>query len=491
MSSLLLSQSIISSTENSLREKSLQRKIHQHQHQQHLHPNHIGRYNPNFSVDKHDSYQYGNNRPRLIVTDVHDRQSSADISKFCWLIFISVLVLIFYLLIFSLISLICYVLFIWIPNDIERNKLNNELYDSIVIGEPQNMLLVGQLPQYDRKLLWTKNLYVFESKQTEDLMNLATKPLLLQNRYPALFWNEDFRSIIINDHVTGAIWLNDLGDLIFVFMAPLNETTISIVRFQPSINHIRTEIQTINPNESILPISSIDPGTELRLIQTKNGTSIKVLINQDNIDRFLCLHTVNETLRRIDLSEQICPNSSMLWPHFNVGYGNGTSLHLFTEQKQQVLIVPENVLYRLGVEYHFEFIEISQLISNRLFPLIGDWIIIAVASSILFIMIVLVLKYMMMKRHRPMNNNNVSSSFNNGSDETHPLLNRRSNRNDDEMNGCCRFKWTSLLSWCQHCHHQESCHRLSSNNATITSNIRSSDRRHTEPAQNAKNYVKI
>lgn len=102
MSSLLLSQSIISSTENSLREKSLQRKIHQHQHQQHLHPNHIGRYNPNFSVDKHDSYQYGNNRPRLIVTDVHDRQSSADISKFCWLIFISVLVLIckFYLFIF-------------------------------------------------------------------------------------------------------------------------------------------------------------------------------------------------------------------------------------------------------------------------------------------------------------------------------------------------------------------------------------------------------
>ena len=368
--------------------------------------------------------------------------------------------------------------------------LQNELYDSIVIGEPQNMLLVGQLPQYDRKLLWTKNLYVFESKQTEDLMNLATKPLLLQNRYPALFWNEDFRSIIINDHVTGAIWLNDLGDLIFVFMAPLNETTISIVRFQPSINHIRTEIQTINPNESILPISSIDPGTELRLIQTKNGTSIKVLINQDNMDRFLCLHTVNETLRRIDLSEQICPNSSMLWPHFNVAYGNGTSLHLFTEQKQQVLIVPENVLYRLGVEYHFEFIEISQLISNRLFPLIGDWIIIAVASSILFIMIVLVLKYMMMKRHRPMNNN-VASSFNNGSDETHPLLNRRSNRNDDEMNGCCRFKWTSFLSWCQHCHHQESCHRLSSNNATITSNIRSSDRRHTEPAQNAKNYVKI
>lgn len=101
MSSLLLSQSIISSTENSLREKSLQRKIHQHQ-QHHLHPNHIGRYNPNFSVDKHDSYQYGNNRPRLIVTDVHDRQSSADISKFCWLIFISVLVLIckFYLFIF-------------------------------------------------------------------------------------------------------------------------------------------------------------------------------------------------------------------------------------------------------------------------------------------------------------------------------------------------------------------------------------------------------
>lgn len=179
MSSLLLSQSIISSTENSLREKSLQRKIHQHQHQQHLHPNHIGRYNPNFSVDKHDSYQYGNNRPRLIVTDVHDRQSSADISKFCRLIFISVLVLIFYLLIFSLISLICYVLFIWIPNDIERNKLNNELYDSIVIGEPQNMLLVGQLPQYDRKLLWTKKFICIRIKTNRRFNEFGCKTIVI------------------------------------------------------------------------------------------------------------------------------------------------------------------------------------------------------------------------------------------------------------------------------------------------------------------------
>lgn len=105
MSSLLLSQSIISSTENSLREKSLQqqRKIHQHQ-RHHLHPNHIGGpYNRNFSVGKNDSYQY-NNRPQLVVTEVPDRQSTADISKFCWLIFISVLVLICEYFAFNLFS---------------------------------------------------------------------------------------------------------------------------------------------------------------------------------------------------------------------------------------------------------------------------------------------------------------------------------------------------------------------------------------------------
>lgn len=104
MSSLLLSQSIISSTENSLREKSLQqqRKIHQHQ-RHHLHPNHIGPYNRNFSVGKNDSYQY-NNRPQLVVTEVPDRQSTADISKFCWLIFISVLVLICEYFAFNLFS---------------------------------------------------------------------------------------------------------------------------------------------------------------------------------------------------------------------------------------------------------------------------------------------------------------------------------------------------------------------------------------------------
>ncbi|OTF79267.1 hypothetical protein BLA29_002289 [Euroglyphus maynei] len=429
MSSLLLSQSIISSTENSLREKSLQqqRKIHQHQ-RHHLHPNHIGGpYNRNFSVGKNDSYQY-NNRPQLVVTE-------------------------------------------------------NELYNSIV-GEKSNMLLLAQLPQYDSKLLLTKNLYVFESKQTELLMNLASKPVSLQNRYPALFWSEDFRSIVINEHITGAIWLNDMGDLIFVFMAPLNETAMSILRFQPAINHIQTEIQVIDPNESIIPISSVDPGMELRLVQRKNATSLRVLTNQDDLDRFLCLQSVNETIRRIDLREQICPNSSMQWPHFNIGYGNGTSLHLFADQKQQVLIVPENVLYRMGVEYHFEFIEISQLISNRLFPLIGDWIIVGVASSILFIMIVLVLKYMMTKRHRTISEDSSSrQSSSRGTDESHPLLHhdRRSNRIDEE-----RTEWTSIFCWCK----QGQSGRRSPSNNSATS-IRSSDRRNTEPTQMGKNYAKI
>ena len=99
MSSLLLSQSIMSSTENSLREKSLQRN-HQQRHLHH--PKHIGQYNRDrnrdFNVSKNDSYQYNNNnnRPQLIVTEVPDfhHPSPADLSKFCWLIFVSVLVLV-------------------------------------------------------------------------------------------------------------------------------------------------------------------------------------------------------------------------------------------------------------------------------------------------------------------------------------------------------------------------------------------------------------
>lgn len=320
-------------------------------------------------------------------------------------------------------------------------------------------------------------------------MNLASKPLPLQNRFPALFWNEDFRSIVSNEHISGAIWLNERGDLIFVFMAPLNDTAISIIRFEPLINHIRTEIQMINPNESILPISSIDPGTELRLIQTKNGTSLKVLTNQDDLNRYLCLHLVNETIRRIELREQQCSNSSMLWPHFNVGYGNGTSLHLFAAKKHQVMIVPENVLYRMGIEYHFEFIEIAQLISNRLFPLIGDWIIIGVASSILLIMIVLVLKYMMTKNHRQMNGNDTTSlqqpSSSRQNDESHPLLHHhhhhRLNRIDE--NRTATNKWSNIFCCCR---------SSSLTNSASSSAIRSTDRRHTEPTQMVtKNYAKI
>lgn len=132
MSSLLLSQSIISSAENSLREKSLQKAHHINPH------SNVGPFlrNSGYLRTLPESQQHQQRRVA---------QRRKEVPKFCWLIFVSTMVLIrkyirlnlnqfliinfaVYLFIFSVIAIICYMLFIWIPNDIRRNNLNVNLF---------------------------------------------------------------------------------------------------------------------------------------------------------------------------------------------------------------------------------------------------------------------------------------------------------------------------------------------------------------------------
>lgn len=258
---------------------------------------------------------------------------------------------------------------------------------------------MGQITAEDRKILLTKDLFLFESRINGDFMNFRTKAILLQNKYPALFWNEDFRRIVSGSSMAGAVWSNHLGEPSWVFFGRKNDSHIRQIRFEPITNNIETIVR--ESEYDILPISSSDPDTTIELKQTQtNSNSSVVQVSFNEITLFLCISGGNQTSKKYILAQNIenCTNIDKLNLKFIAGFENGTHLNLFTN-KQTVLVVPEKILFRPEKEFQYELVSISYLIPNNLITVIGDYILFGFTSLILLIILIVLVKYLILKRH--------------------------------------------------------------------------------------------
>lgn len=255
---------------------------------------------------------------------------------------------------------------------------------------------MGQVTEEDRKILLTKNLFLFESGMNVNFMNFGTKAILLQNKYPALFWNEDFRRIVNGSNMAGAVWINRSGESFLVFFGRKNESHIREIRFEPNTNNIESIVR--KSEYDILPISSNDPDAEIVLKQSPNSSLIQVSINE--VTRFMCITGLNQTLQKIHLVQNIenCTDTDQFKLKFIAGFENGTHLILFTN-KQKALVVPEKILFRPEKEYRYELMWISHLIPNNLISVIGDYFLFGFTSLILLIVLILLAKYLIFKRH--------------------------------------------------------------------------------------------
>lgn len=438
MSSLLLSQSLISSAENSFREqRSLQKQdknnnnnngnssTNRYQNPKKFNKN--SKQNP-FIKESNKKKRMKNFQEDSIIfkQDVEqERDQLKAFKKFCWLVFISIWVLLFYVVLFVLLATTCYLLIVWIPKDLERNKLNMKLYESIV--NHSNILLISQYNDVSdtRKILLTRDLYWFEMRQdlnseSEYIMNLATKPIDLQAKYPALFWNEDFRNLneklklqfkkdedsILNHKIHGAVWPSKNKDdkIVIVFTDQMNENTTKFIIFDEMVNHVQIDYHN---SKDIIVISSKKQRFELIRLNHRiwnvysdfNDKKINICFGYDSV---IYINS-NDTLNCRSLT-------------FLAAFTNETHLNLLMENNQ-ALITSIHVLDDSNGNGKYPFITqpIEQLIPNGLLTVLSDYLLFTFASIFFVIIIILLLIYVIKRRKQIKEQNDVDH-------ESQPLL---------------------------------------------------------------------